>query len=409
LSLLHATVESTADGILVVDRHNKAVTYNKKFATMWHIPEAVLASNDDEQLLRAVLDQLSDPEEFLGKVRQLYATADAESFDVITFKDGRVFERYSQPQYVRDQIVGRVWNFRDVSERKRAEGKLETLHRQLLDTSRQAGMAEVATNVLHNVGNVLNTVNVSISIASDKVRKSRIANLAKAAELFQAHRDNLAEFLTRDPKGAQLPEYLIKLASHLAEEQGEVLKELQLLQSNVEHIKEIVAMQQNYAKVSGMVEWLPPAELVEDALRMNAAALGRHEVQVIREYGEAPPVSVEKHKVLQILVNLIRNAKYALDEGGRSDKRLTLRIARNGDGFVHVSVIDNGVGIPPANLTRIFEHGFTTRRGGHGFGLHSGALAAQEMGGMLTVSSDGPGQGAVFTLALPIKPKEGKS
>jgi len=408
LSLLHATVESTADGILVVDRRGKVVTYNKKFATMWHIPETVLSSDDDERLLGAVLDQLSDPDGFLDKVRQLYATPDAESFDVITFKDGRIFERYSQPQYVRDQIVGRVWNFRDVSERKRAESKLETLHRQLLDTSRQAGMAEVATNVLHNVGNVLNTVNVSISIASDKVRKSRIANLAKAAGLLEEHRGDLAAFLTHDAKGTQLPDYLIKLASHLTEEQGEILKELQLLQSNVEHIKDIVAMQQSYAKVSGMVESLPPVELVEDALRMNAAALGRHEVQVVREYGDAPLVSVEKHKVLQILVNLIRNAKYALDEGGRSDKRLTLRIARNGDDFVHVSVIDNGVGIPAENVTRIFEHGFTTRKGGHGFGLHSGALAAQEMGGTLSVSSDGPGHGAVFTLALPIKPKEGK-
>ena len=409
LSLLHATVESTADGILVVDRQGKVVTYNKKFASMWQIPEAVLSSTDDAQLLAAVLDQLSDPEEFLGKVRQLYATPDAESFDVVTFKDGRVFERYSQPQYVRDQIVGRVWNFRDVTERKRAEGKLETLHRQLLDTSRQAGMAEVATNVLHNVGNVLNTVNVSISIASDKVRKSRIANLAKATGLLQEHRNDLGGFLTRDAKGTQLPDYLIKLASHLTEEQGEILKELQLLQSNIEHIKEIVAMQQTYAKVSGMVESLPVVDLVEDAIRMNAAALGRHEVQVIREYGDAPAVSVEKNKVLQILVNLIRNAKYALDEGGQPDKRLTLRVARNGDDFVHVSVIDNGVGIPPANLTRIFEHGFTTRRGGHGFGLHSGALAAQEMGGRLTVSSDGPGQGAAFTLALPTKPKDGRA
>ncbi len=407
LSLLHATVESTADGILVVDRQGKVVTYNKKFSTMWHIPEAVLSSNDDEQLLTAVLNQLSDPEEFLGKVRKLYATPDAESFDTIGFKDGRVFERYSQPQSVRNEIVGRVWNFRDITERKRAEAKLEALHRQLLDTSRSAGMAEVATNVLHNVGNVLNTVNVSISVASDKVRKSRIANLARATGLLQEHESHLAAFLAKDPKGRQLPGYLISLANHLTGEQAEILKELQLLQANVEHIKEIVAMQQSYSKVSGVVETLPVVDLVEDALRMNAAALGRHEVQVVREYAETPSVWVERHKVLQILVNLIRNAKYALDEGTQHDKRLTVRIARNSDNFVHVSVIDNGVGIPSENLTRIFEHGFTTRKGGHGFGLHSGALAAREIGGTLTVHSDGVDKGAAFTLALPCQRKEG--
>jgi signal transduction histidine kinase len=110
---------------------------------------------------------------------------------------------------------------------------------------------------------------------------------------------------------------------------------------------------------------------------------------------------VDKHKVLQILVNLVRNAKYALDDGGRNDKRLTVRVATDGDGFVKISVIDNGVGIPPEHLTRIFAHGFTTRKNGHGFGLHSGALAAKEMGGSLSVHSDGPGQGAMFVLSLP--------
>jgi len=407
LSLLHATVESTADGILVVNRQGKIVTYNKKFAAMWRVPEAVLSSGDDEQLLAAILDQLSDPEGFLRKVRELYAKGDGESLDLIYFKDGRVFERYSQPQYVRGEVVGRVWNFRDITERKRAETKLENLHRQVADASRQAGMAEVATNVLHNVGNVLNSVNVSCALVSDKVRQSRTLGLTKAAKLLEEHQNNLAVFLSSDPKGTRLPGYLTGLAQRLTEEQAEVLKELQSLTTNIEHIKEIVAMQQSYSKVAGVTESLPVVELIEDALRMNAAALARHEVQVVREYAQTPPVLVERHKVLQILVNLIRNAKYALDEGGRRDKRLTLRVAKNGSDFVHVLVIDDGIGIPPENLTRIFAHGFTTRKGGHGFGLHSGALAARDLGGALTVHSDGVGKGATFTLTLPCPSIEG--
>ena len=129
-----------------------------------------------------------------------------------------------------------------------------------------------------------------------------------------------------------------------------------------------------------------------------------HEGNIRREFDEAPPIMTEKHKVLQILVNLIRNAKYAMDDAGRSDKRLTIKVANEGRHRVKIQVIDNGVGIPPENLTRIFSHGFTTRRNGHGFGLHSSALAVRELGGSLEARSDGEGQGAVFTLRLPSTP-----
>ena len=160
-------------------------------------------------------------------------------------------------------------------------------------------------------------------------------------------------------------------------------------------------MQQSYAKVSGLSELVPVIDLVEDAVRMNTGALERHKVRLVRDYSTVAPILVEKHKVLQILVNLIRNAKYACDDTNLPDKQLTLRVTGD-EVCVQIAVIDNGVGIPPENLTRIFNHGFTTRKEGHGFGLHSGALAAKELGGSLTVQSDGPGEGAVFTLELPV-------
>jgi signal transduction histidine kinase len=291
---------------------------------------------------------------------------------------------------------------RDITERKLAQAQMENLHRQLLDISREAGMAEVATNVLHNVGNVLNSVNVSTALVSDKIRESRVSSLAKVVALMRAHQNNLAAFLTEDPKGMQLCDYLDNLARYLGKEQTGILKELESLNANIDHIKEIVTMQQSYARASGIVETLPIVDLVEDALRMNAGALARHDVQVVREYTAAPSVPVDKHKVLQILVNVVRNAKYALDDGGGKDKRLTIRVATDTDGLVTISVIDNGVGIPPENLTRVFSYGFTTRKDGHGFGLHSGAIAAKEMGGSLRAHSDGLGRGATFTLSLPL-------
>ena len=160
-------------------------------------------------------------------------------------------------------------------------------------------------------------------------------------------------------------------------------------------------MQQSYATMVSIIEPLNAAELMEDSLRMNLGALARHAVSVVRDFRPAPPVEGEKAKVLQILVNLIRNAKHAADESGREEKVITLRISTTQDGRVRLAVADNGVGIPAENLTRIFAHGFTTRVGGHGFGLHSSANAAREMKGSLTVHSDGLGQGAIFTLELP--------
>ncbi len=293
----------------------------------------------------------------------------------------------------------------DITARKLAEAELEKTQKKLVDTSRQAGMAEVATGVLHNVGNVLNSVNVSATLVTENLKKSKAGSLTSVVTLLQEHAADLGAFLADSPQGQQLPIYLDRLAKRLASEQLDSLKELELLRQNIEHIKDIVSMQQSYAKVSGLRETVKVAELIDDALRMNAGGLVRHDVQLVREYDEhAPEITVEKHKVLQILINLIGNAKYACDESKRQDKRLTVRVT-NGDDRVRIAVEDNGVGIRPENLTRIFAHGFTTKRDGHGFGLHSGALAAKELGGALHVHSEGSGLGATFTLELPVEKK----
>jgi C4-dicarboxylate-specific signal transduction histidine kinase len=296
---------------------------------------------------------------------------------------------------------------REIAERKRAEHQLADAHTQLVETSRQAGMAEVATGVLHNVGNVLNSVNVSATLVSDRVRQSKGENLLKASMLLREHAEHLEEFFAKDPRARLLLDYLPNLGAHLNEERAEMLNELELLTKNLDHIKDIVSMQQSYAKVSGIIEPVSIASLADDALQIHEAALTRHGVQVAREYADVPLVAVDKHKVLQILVNLIRNAKYAMDEHERSDKRVVVSIGLIGSNTVRVQVKDNGVGIPPENLVRIFSHGFTTKKEGHGFGLHSCALGARDMGCSLSAESDGPGKGATFTLDLPIARSNG--
>lgn len=291
---------------------------------------------------------------------------------------------------------------RDMTAYREAEEALRLSQQKLLETSRLAGMAEVATGVLHNVGNVLNSVNVSAGLVVEKLRRSKAPKLAQAAALLTGHNGDLGKYLTDDVNGQKLPGYLAKLGEFFILENSELLTEVDQLSRNIEHIKEVVAMQQSYAKVSGVFENLQPHRLVEDALAMNIGAFERHGVEVERRFSPVPPIRVDRHKVLQILINLIRNAKYALDDVERTDKKMTISISAPSERYVHIVVADNGIGIPPENLTRVFAHGFTTREAGHGFGLHSGAIAARSMGGAITVASAGVGQGATFTLELPI-------
>ncbi|HEX8371670.1 MAG TPA: ATP-binding protein [Chthoniobacterales bacterium] len=319
---------------------------------------------------------------------------------------GRLHWFRDQSAIVRDPVKKQTYThgfLLDVTEQKQAEMELDTLQLQLLDISRQAGMAEVATGVLHNVGNVLNSVNVSTTILGDLIKNSKLASLSKVTTLLREHTNDLGKYISSDPKGKQLPTYLVSLTEHLSEEHVDMVNELAMLVKNVEHIKHIVSMQQSYAKVSGMVESVSPKDLVEDALQINGPSFARNGIKVVREEGASlPNVAVEKHKVLQILVNLLRNSKNAMEEVPRKDRKITLSVALNGDSKVKITVRDQGCGIAPDNLTRIFSHGFTTKTDGHGFGLHIGALAAQEMGGSLHAESDGPGTGAAFILELPV-------
>ncbi len=296
----------------------------------------------------------------------------------------------------------------DITQRKASDQELVRVHRQLLDASRQAGMAEVASNVLHDVGNVLNSVNISASVVTENVIKSKSPDVQRVAALMLQQGDRLGSFLAGDEHGRHVAAYLASLGEQLLAEQSTMLQELTALRANLEHIKDIVTMQQSYARLGGVAEPVDAVDLVEDSLRLNYDHFARRGMTLRREFSPVPAITVDRNKVLQILVNLISNAEHACDESDRPDKLVTVRVARSED-RLQISVIDNGVGIPVGNLTRIFNHGFTTRKNGHGFGLHSSALAAQDLGGSLLAASDGPACGATFTLELPYSPGDGAS
>jgi signal transduction histidine kinase len=303
-------------------------------------------------------------------------------------------------------VDGFVGTITDVTDLKEAQAEVEALHKELIHASRLAGRAEIATSVLHNVGNVLNSVNVSADVSTARVKNSRLPDLRRVVNLLRANDADLAGFFRQDDRGKRLPGYLEKLAHQVGVDQELVLKELAELKDGLGHIKDIVAMQQDYARLGGIADVVDVPSLVEDSVRLNEAALTRHGIVIRRDVESVPTIITDKHRVLQILVNLIRNAKDACQTSFCTEKRVTVRISSGGLG-VQIRVADNGVGIAPENMTRIFNYGFTTKKDGHGFGLHSGALTARELGGELRVESGGPGLGAAFTLDLPMAPPQG--
>ncbi|WP_397458281.1 sensor histidine kinase [Pseudomonas asplenii] len=284
----------------------------------------------------------------------------------------------------------------------RVNDELREAQAELVTTARRAGMAEIATNVLHNVGNVLNSVNVSAQVLYDKVRAFKGQGVARVVQLIKEHPDDLGDFINHDPRGRALPDYLAKLADALVLEQQAMIDELAQLTRSIEHMRDIVTTQQSYAGNSSMLEPGSLQELIEDVVRICDVSLARHQITLVKEFNDIPTMALDKHKVLQILINLINNAKQALESVEERSLRIILRLKATDDQRVRIEVEDNGEGICAEHLARVFEHGFTTRPTGHGFGLHSCILAAQQLGGNLTAQSAGPGKGALFILELPL-------
>ncbi len=283
--------------------------------------------------------------------------------------------------------------------------ELETAHKKLIVAARRAGMAEVAIGILHNIGNVLNSVNVSASLLDQRLRTSqeRARNLTKIATALGDDSTELGRFVKGDVRGAQLVDYLTKYARHADLERDQVLAEFDSLIRSVDHIKQIVSSQQSLARGASLVETFDLVEVTEEALRINGTKITEHEITIERRFGALPAVVADKHLLLQILVNLISNAVRAVSERNEQP-RITVTVEQDPTDASRVvwQIEDTGIGISSENMSRIFESGFTTKSGGQGgFGLHSSALAAERMAGSLRAHSDGVGRGARFVLILP--------
>lgn len=307
----------------------------------------------------------------------------------------------SMMQDEQGQFQGLVCVAQDITERKRMEEEKLQLHEQLLDASRQLGMAEVASDVLHNVGNVLNSINVSIGVVSDLIQKSMVGDVGRISQLFHKHREDLGNFFSTHPKGQQIPAYLEKLSGQLVEEQKMALVELDRLRENAQHAQQCVAVQENVAKLNGLTEPTSVIELLEEALAVNHEQIEKLKIDISREFQEIPQLVVDKHQVLAILVDVIRNACQAMVSVSMKELIVRAKIIPGPPDSVCLEVQDSGVGIASGDLIKIFGQGYATRDGGRGMSLHSGALMAKNLGGALRAHSKGIGHGATFSLELP--------
>ncbi|MCX4242590.1 ATP-binding protein [Paraliomyxa miuraensis] len=297
------------------------------------------------------------------------------------------------------QSGGMIAILTEITRQRTAEQRVETLRKELLEASHRAGMAEIATGVLHNVGNVLNSVNVSSEALEHELEGSRLNLLERAVGLLDEHADDLPAFLSRDPRGSKLPTLLRKVSDELGAERDRLQNELTRLRRNLGLMRSIVEAQQNLAKLGVMVEPVRPIELIEQTLSMFQLDLENRVIELDTEIADLGLVVLDKQSVIQVLANLVRNSIEALEvvEGRRS---LSVRLSASDD-KLHFEVEDNGSGIDPEHLGKLFDHGFSTKPNGHGFGLHASLIAARTMNGSLDAHSEGSGKGARMCLTLP--------
>lgn len=273
----------------------------------------------------------------------------------------------------------------------------------LTDTARRAGMAEIATGVLHNVGNVLNSVNISTTCLGDKVRRSKLLDLRRMIHQLQEQSEGIEEFLSSEGRAPKLLTYLSTVTDKLAAEREELQQELARLTEKVGHVKDIVNTQQRYARRVHFPEPVDLVALIHEILDMHRPSMQRHGVELVTNFGYIPVALLEKTNLVQMLDNLVKNAIEAMSDQPR--RVLTVEAHLNDDERVLVAVVDTGCGILEKDLETIFSYGFTTKPDGNGFGLHSSALALSAIGGSIRVASPGPGQGATFSFDFPLTPE----
>jgi len=279
--------------------------------------------------------------------------------------------------------------------------ELKASHAELLQVAHQAGMADIAAGVLHNVGNIFNSMSVATQAMKRDLSQSKLSRLRDTAKLLNENKTNLAEFLTTDEKGQHLPEYIEMLSGILDKEMEKITLNLNTLLDNGLLVREVIHNQLSFARLSTFEEESDIRQLVDKVLILQKPPMDKMHIVIEKNYGDIPHVQIQKNKFVHVITNLLKNAREAMEGTPDSKRKILVRIHRNSDETVVVSVSDSGPGLSMESRQKIFTLGYSTKKDGHGIGLHVSSNYMQEMGGAISVSNDDTCSGTKFTLTLP--------
>jgi signal transduction histidine kinase/DNA-binding LacI/PurR family transcriptional regulator len=275
--------------------------------------------------------------------------------------------------------------------------KLESSYQKLAEQAHREGMADISSEILHNTGNILNSVNASVHLMKDVIDNSAINDLIKANRMLEENLDDIEDFINHNPKGKKLFHFYIGLGSSFTELQNQLLHYINRLDNKVQSINEIIAAQQNYAGVIEIMEELDITSVVNDAIKLFSESLDNYRIQVVKEYRDVPKVMAQRMKLFPILINIISNAEEAMFDNPEKERKLIFTIHGDSQGK-YIRVTDNGCGIPADSLDKIFKNGSVIQNDHYGFGLYRCAKYMSEMGGKIWAESPGPGKGTTIVI-----------